>query len=115
MIRARMVAALRQEHQVGNREDITCAVDLFFDTISEALGQGCSVNLRDFGTFSIRQRASPTGASFSDITPPPAFAERVVRFKASDALRQVINSKSSPDCRKLELALKALMPPGVLG
>ena len=67
------------------------AIDIFLSGIGEALARGEKVTLRGFGTFSTKKRAERVGRN-------PQTGERIeipasqsIAFKASKALRDVVN------------------------
>ncbi|MCT4574651.1 MAG: integration host factor subunit alpha [Alphaproteobacteria bacterium] len=90
--RMKLSEAVYQELGLSRNE---CAdfVDDFFDIISSALSKGNNVKISGFGTFSLIQKAerigrNPKTGEESVITP-----RRVVSFKASQHLKDMVNKK----------------------
>ena len=56
MNRSDLIATLAAQNATLTRHDMERVVGCIFDTITDALAQGHSVTVRNFGTFSVRQR-----------------------------------------------------------
>ena len=67
------------------------AVDAVLGTISGALGQGDSVSLVGFGTFSVKHRAARQGRNPRTGETIQIAATSVPGFKAGRALRDAVN------------------------
>ena len=67
------------------------AVDATLDAIGGALGNGDSVSLVGFGTFSVRHRAARDGRNPQTGAPMHIPASKVPGFKAGKALKDAVN------------------------
>jgi len=91
MIRSELVQKLASENpglRIGEVEQI---VDIFFDEIVARLAKGGRVELRGFGAFSTRERASRTGRNPRTGEAVAVPAKRVPYFKAGKAMRERLN------------------------
>ena len=73
------------------RADAARAVDAVLGAISDALGQGDSVSLVGFGTFSVKHRAARQGRNPRTGESIQIAATSVPGFKAGRALRDAVN------------------------
>ena len=73
------------------RADAARAVDAVLGAISDALGQGDSVSLVGFGTFSVKHRAARQGRNPRTGETIQIAATSVPGFKAGRALRDAVN------------------------
>ena len=73
------------------QNDIDCAAHTILDAIGDALFAGRRIEIRGFGSFSIRQRLARTrhNPRNGDIVIVPAM--RVVHFKPGKALRESVD------------------------
>ncbi|MDA8389250.1 MAG: HU family DNA-binding protein [Gammaproteobacteria bacterium] len=67
------------------------AVDAVFDTITEALRDGQTINLVGFGTFSVGERAARSGRNPRTGEVIDIAASRNPRFKAGKGLKDAVN------------------------
>ena len=66
-------------------------IESVFDLIGSALSQGEKIDLRGFGTFSVRDSKARTGRNPQTGEPIPIPARRVPGFKAGKELRDRVN------------------------
>lgn len=67
-------------------------VDDVFDLIAEALGRGEKIDLRGFGTFSVRESAARTGRNPQTGEAIAIPARRVPAFKPGKELKERVNT-----------------------
>ncbi|MDA8360696.1 MAG: HU family DNA-binding protein [Gammaproteobacteria bacterium] len=67
------------------------AVDAVFDSITEALREGQTINLVGFGTFSVGERAARSGRNPRTGETIDIAASRNPRFKAGKGLKDAVN------------------------
>ena len=67
-------------------------VDSLFNAISSALRDGAKVRINNFGTFEVRQRKARVGRNPRTGEAVQVPASAAPAFKASKALKQVVNS-----------------------
>jgi nucleoid DNA-binding protein len=72
------------------------AVEAMLATIKEALQQGEPVLLRRFGTWRVRAKRARVGCNPRTGTAAAIAARRVVRFIASQTLKQVVAEAATP-------------------
>jgi len=75
-------------------------VDVVFDSITQALVGGGSVQLQNFGKFAIAQRAARTGVNPSTGEKIEIAASATVSFKVSSALKEVVNTANKKKSKK---------------
>ena len=56
MTKSELIERLSDEHELLNKRDAEAIVNLIFGGISNALAQGDRVEIRGFGSFSVRDR-----------------------------------------------------------
>lgn len=86
LTKAELAEALHE--QVGlNKREAKELVDLFFDTLSDALASGESVRLSGFGNFELRDKPQRPGRNPKTGEEIPITARRVVTFRPGQKLR----------------------------
>ncbi|HEY7957218.1 MAG: HU family DNA-binding protein [Polyangia bacterium] len=71
-------------------------VDDVFDLIADGLAKGEKIDLRGFGTFSVRDSAARTGRNPQTGEPIAIPARRVPGFKPGKELKEKVNHNHSP-------------------
>ncbi|MEG3639721.1 HU family DNA-binding protein [Magnetococcus sp. PR-3] len=74
-----------------SQADAGRAVAATLEAVSESLGQGATVSLLGFGTFSVGERAAREGRNPQTGEKIQISASRTIRFKAGQALREKVN------------------------
>ncbi len=92
MIKAELVAKIAQELNLPKKtaED---GVNIFFQTLKEALLSGEKVEIRGFGSFRFRQRGSRLGRNPRTGKLVKVPAKKVLYFKPSNLLKKLINGQ----------------------
>ena len=92
MIKSELVARLAERHSHLHLRDVERAVSAVFEQMAAAMARGDRVEIRGFGSFSVRHREARIGRN-------PATGHRVdvgekvvPHFKAGKQLRQRLNS-----------------------
>jgi integration host factor subunit alpha len=84
--------ALSLHDQLGlNKRESKEFVEQFFETVKGALEEGKSVKLSGFGSFGLRDKPARPGRNPKTGEEIPITARRVVTFKASQKLKEVID------------------------
>ncbi len=97
--RAQLSEAVYQE--VGlSRNESAQLVEGVLDEISNTLVRGEQVKISSFGSFSVRQKGERTGRNPKTGEEVPIKPRRVLVFRASNLLKQKINSSLNPVSRK---------------
>jgi integration host factor subunit beta len=89
MIKADLINKIAQEMNVSKQEAET-GVNLFFETIKEALMRGEEIELRGFGSFRFRQRGGRSGRNPRTGEPVKVPPKKVLYFKPSKLLKSLI-------------------------
>lgn len=58
MTKSELVEKLSEEHGLLNRKEAEAVINVIFDGIGNALAQGDRVEIRGFGSFSVRERGA---------------------------------------------------------
>lgn len=99
MLRSELVAKLATEYPHLRPEHLERAVAVILDEIAHALARGERVELRGFGTFSIRRREARIGRNPRTGEPVAVEAKAVPFFKAGKELRARVNNGVDPEAR----------------
>jgi len=91
MTRSQFVRKLVQAHPTLHESEIEKVVTAFFDRITAALACGDRVELRDFGTFSVRRRDARMGRNPRTGDSVAVAEKRAPFFKTGKLLRARLN------------------------
>lgn len=89
MIKADLVDKIAKEMSISKQEAET-GVNLFFQTIKEAIMNGEEIELRGFGSFRFRQRGARSGRNPRTGEPVQVPPKKVLYFKPSKLLKNMI-------------------------
>ncbi|MCJ7679947.1 MAG: integration host factor subunit beta [Candidatus Aminicenantes bacterium] len=90
MIKADLINMLSKEMDLSKQE-AELGVNLFFETIKEALTKGEEIELRGFGSFRFRERGARSGRNPRTGEPVNVPSKKVLYFKPSKLLKNLIN------------------------
>ena len=90
MIKADLINKIAKEMNISKQE-AEAGVNLFFQTIKEALERGEEIELRGFGSFRFRQRQARSGRNPRTGEPVKVPPKKVLYFKPSKLLKSIIN------------------------
>lgn len=99
MLRSELVLKLTEANPHLKPEHLERAVSVILDEIGDALARGDRVELRGFGTFSVRHREARTGRNPRTGEPVEVEAKSVPFFKAGKELRARVNGGTDPEAR----------------
>ena len=91
LTKAKLIAQLIDQFSM-NKHDSTKLVDQFFEEIRATLEKGEAVKLAGFGNFELRDKNSRPGRNPKTGEDIPITARRVVTFKASPKLKDLVES-----------------------
>ncbi|WP_267428147.1 integration host factor subunit beta [Methylobacterium sp. GC_Met_2] len=91
MIRSKLVARIAAQNPHLYAREIEAVVKAILDRMTNALADGDRVELRDFGTFAIRDREARTGRNPRSGQRVVVAAKRSVHFKLGKAMRARFN------------------------
>ena len=90
MIKADLINKIAKEMNVSKQEAEE-GVNLFFQTIKEAILRGEEIELRGFGSFRFRQRGARSGRNPRTGEPVEVPPKKVLYFKPSKLLKNMLN------------------------
>ena len=90
MIKADLIAKISKDLNVP-KQDAETGVNLFFDTINDALLAGEEIEIRGFGSFRFRSRPPRAGRNPLTGDPVQVPPKKVLYFKPSKLLKELIN------------------------
>ena len=111
MIKSELIAALASENPHLTQKDIERVVGVVFEQMIEALEGGGRVELRGFGTLSVRGRQARAGRNPRTQELVKVRAKSVPFFKAGTALRVRLNGGPGSVDHGSRLALIWIRPP----
>ncbi|MCJ2136044.1 integration host factor subunit beta [Methylobacterium sp. J-026] len=95
MIRSELVARIAEQNPHLYAKDVEAVVDAILNRIADALADGDRVELRDFGTFAVKELGARTGRNPRTGQSVAVAAKRNVHFKAGKAMRGRLNHKAA--------------------
>ncbi len=94
MIKSELIKKLHDKYQNLYLKDVTQIVEAVLKEMSDALVHDSRVEIRGFGTFSIRQRKPRTARNPKTKEKVSLDARRVIYFRAGKELRDRLNKVS---------------------
>jgi integration host factor subunit beta len=91
MIKADLITKIAREMDIPKQEAEE-GVNLFFQSIKEAILRGEEIEIRGFGSFRFRKRTSRAGRNPRTGEPVRVPPKKVLYFKPSKLLKQMLNS-----------------------
>ena len=95
MIKSELIQVIASKQSNLSKEDVEAAVNCIFNRINEELGRGGRIEIRGFGTFSVRQRNAKMGCNprTGEIVSVPR--KNSIHFKPGTELRERVNLAAS--------------------
>ena len=75
------------------KKESEAAINVFLETLTDVLKAGDKISLKGFGTFEVRTREARMGRNPRTGETMEIAASKVPAFKASSALKNVVNEK----------------------
>lgn len=91
MIRSELISNLADKHPQFTASDVGLAVNTILDSIVNRLAQGCRVELRGFGSFSVRTRPARLGLNPRTGEKVQVPEKNVLNFRPGTELRERVN------------------------
>jgi len=91
MTRSELIQKLAEKNPHLYLRDVETIVDTTFEEVTEALIRGDRVELRGFGTFSVKERNARTGRNPRTGESVTVDAKRLPFFKTGKGLRERLN------------------------
>ena len=95
MVKSKIITQLHKKHSALKLSQVKVILDIMFNTVSDSLIEGKSVELRDIGVFSVktvRARYNARNPKTGEIIYVPE--KKKVSFKMSKHLKQEINKET---------------------
>lgn len=92
MTRSELIAIMASRSQSLKIADIEHIVDTIIDTMTEALADGRRIELRGFGSFSVKERSARVARNPRTGQSVKVPARRTLNFKAGKNLRDALNN-----------------------
>jgi len=90
MIKADLITSIAKKLSISKQE-AESGVNLFFDTIKDAILKGEEIEIRGFGSFRFRNRTSRSGRNPRTGKPVKVPSKKILYFKPSKLLKELIN------------------------
>jgi len=94
MTKSELIQRLAESHPHLYHRDVERIVSTVFDEISSALERGARVELRGFGTFSVKHREARVGRNPRTGDTVQVAPKTVPFFKTGKQLRDLVNNSS---------------------
>jgi integration host factor subunit beta len=91
MTRTELIERLTQAQRHLNHEDVAFAVKILLEQMREALAQGERIEIRGFGSFSVRRHRSRVGRNPKTGAPVSVPDRHVPHFKPGKELRERVD------------------------
>lgn len=91
MTKSELIAKLAGKNPQLYIRDVETIVETIFEEMSDALARGDRVELRGFGSFSVKEREARTGRNPRTGETVEVDAKKLPAFKAGKALRDKLN------------------------
>lgn len=91
MTKSELVAAVAEAREDLTRKHAELVVNTIFDSMKDALRDGDRIEIRGFGSFQVRTRASRMGRNPKTGEPVAIAEKRVPFFKVGKELRERVN------------------------
>ena len=94
---------IRVANKLGmTQSDVSKVIEGTFETISQALADGKRWELRDFGVFEVKTRASRIGRNPRTGDQVPVPERRVVTFRPGKKMKEIVSASTPPEAAKPE-------------
>lgn len=94
---------IRVANKLGmTQSDVSKVIEGTFETISQALAEGKRWELRDFGVFEVKTRASRIGRNPRTGDQVPVPERRVVTFRPGKKMKEIVSASTPPEAAKPE-------------
>ena len=94
---------IRVANKLGmTQSDVSKVIEATFETISQSLAEGKRWELRDFGVFEVKTRASRIGRNPRTGDQVPVPERRVVTFRHGKKMKEIVSASTPPEAAKPE-------------
>ena len=95
MTKSEIIKILKEKNPNLQLKEVANAVDIFFDMVTSTLKQDGRIEIRGFGTFSIRKRKGRIARNPRTGEKVEVKERRVVYFRAGKGLKDRLNKSAS--------------------
>ncbi|MGP8153449.1 MAG: integration host factor subunit beta [Smithella sp.] len=88
-----LIKKLQEELKSYSLKDVTYAVDIIFDSMTDAIKRGERIELRGFGSFVVRERKPRIGRNPKSGAEVKLQERKVPFFKTGKKLRTMVDNK----------------------
>ncbi|KFO67396.1 integration host factor subunit beta [Smithella sp. SCADC] len=88
-----LIKKLQEELKSYSLQDVTCIVNIIFDSMTDAIKRGERIELRGFGSFEVRERKPRMGRNPKSGAEVKLEERKVPFFKTGKELRLMVNNK----------------------
>ena len=107
MIKSELIARIAEQNPHLYASEVEAIVGAILDRIASALAAGDRVELRDFGTFAVKELDARTGRNPRTGQSVAVAARRTVQFKPGKTMRARVNLKKADPEQDAERILRA--------
>jgi integration host factor subunit beta len=94
MTKSDLIDQVASRNSSFTHRDAEILVETIFDSMIQALTRGDHIEIRGFGTFSVKQRGAREGRNPKTGEPVRIPAKRVTHFKVGKQLQKMINPET---------------------
>jgi len=95
MIRSELIAKLAEKHPQLTASDVQLAVKNIIDSLANSLAKGGRVEIRGFGSFSVRTRPARKGRNPKTGEEVKVPERAALKFRAGTELRERVNKEAA--------------------
>ncbi|MDD9934098.1 MAG: integration host factor subunit alpha [Myxococcales bacterium] len=107
MTKAEIIDCVYEKVGGFSKKESAEVVEAVFDTMKETLAQGDKVKISGFGNFVVREKKERIGRNPQTGEPIPISARKVLTFKPSQVLKNVLNPQKAQKKKEAEAAAAA--------
>ncbi|QQR92015.1 MAG: integration host factor subunit alpha [Myxococcales bacterium] len=100
MTKAELIDRVYEEVGGFSKKEAAELVESIFDTMKDVLAEGEKIKLSGFGNFVVRDKKERIGRNPRTGEPQPISARRVLTFKPSQVLKNILNPERYNNNRK---------------
>ena len=93
MTKSELIEQLSEEHEILNKKDAETVINLIFGGIADALASGDRVEIRGFGSFSVRERDAREARNPKSGELVKIASRKTPFFKTGKELRERVDAK----------------------
>jgi integration host factor subunit beta len=93
MTKSELIEQLSDEHEILNKKDAETVINLIFGGIGDALAKGDRVEIRGFGSFSVREREAREARNPKSGELVKIASRKTPFFKTGKELRERVDAK----------------------